>query len=843
MDITSAGPDMWIGKLGHFFLILAFITAIVSAISYWLSAKFVLTEKEISWKKIGRTSFLIHGFSLLMVVGLMFYMMATKKYAYSYVYQHASNDLPFRYLFAAFWEGQEGSTLLWAFWHVVLGSILIVTAKKWESPVLSTISLVQMFLMSMVLGIYFFGHKLGENPFYLLKSSASNAPIFQANPNFVPKDGKGLNELLRNYWMVIHPPTVFLGFAAITVPFGFALGGLYWRRLKDWITPALPWTLLAGAVLGLGVLMGGAWAYEALSFGGFWVWDPVENASLVPWLLIVSALHLMLVFRATGYSGLATFILSILSFIFVAYSTFLTKSGVLGEASVHSFADIGMSGHLVVFILFFWFISFYLLLSNSITKLIYIVGSAVLLLLFFLTKQTGPVLFAFVLLSFAMIFTIKDFPKKSEEEKSWSREFWMFIGALILLLSAIHISAATSVPVYNKLFGTDYSVYDETHFNAVQIWPAILMLLLSAIVLYFAYGKNSKLNIWKQFGIPLIVALVFSILFVIVYNFSNPVYILLLVVGLFSLFANTNYIISVLKGEVRIAGASIAHIGFAILLTGIVISQSKKKIISINQFAKVNTTADEEDLNVNNIMLYEDVPTQMGNYMVTLKEDVEGKLRDGVVVNFKEMDENRNAVKDFNLIPKFKVMTSGGDSTLTADPAIKRGLFQDFFTHLSSISLEADVDTSQFKSFDVNSKDTIAFDRMALVMNKIKSGTTRDDIEIQEGDIAIAAEMDLITIKQLYQIEPVYLIRGNQVIQYVAKVPEEQITVRINEIKPEEDLIDIGIKSTAPFKKSILLKAMIFPMINLVWLGTILMFVGFIMSMIQRRIQAKRLPE
>lgn len=836
MDITAVGPNMWIGKLGHFLVLFSFFSAFVAAFSYWISAALHNTAGEKSWKQLGKTSFIIHGISLLGVVSLVFYMMATKKYAYSYVYQHASNDLPFRYLFAAFWEGQEGSTMLWIFWHVILGFILVFTTKKWQAPVVGTISLVNVFLVSMLLGIYVFGNRIGVSPFYLLKSSAANAPIFEANPNFVPKDGRGLNELLRNYWMVIHPPTVFLGFAAITVPFGFAMGGLFWRKLREWITPALPWTLLAGGVLGFGVLMGGAWAYEALSFGGFWIWDPVENASLVPWLLIVSALHLMLVFRTTGYSGIITFVLVILSFITVTYSTFLTKSGVLGETSVHSFTDLGMSGQLIVFMLFFIYLAFLLLLSNKQTKILYTLLSVVLFALYLIFGHPGIFLIAFLLLSVAMLFTINDFPTKEKEEQVWSREFWMFVGSIVLMLSGLHISLATSVPVYNKLFGTEYAVFGVQHFNSVQIWPAIAILILSATVLYLQYGGKSNISYKKHFGWPVILALGFTILFTILYKFFNPTYILLMLVSLFSFFANANYILTVLRGRVKIGGASIAHIGFALLLCGVVISQSKKEVVSTNVEAFVNVNEENKDLNQNHILLYEEEPKRVGEYIATFKDDIEGSLRDGVIVNFKKLNEENEIEQEFQLIPKFKLM----GETSVADPAIRRRPFYDFFTHISLINLGAEIDTTKYEPIIFNGeKDTVVYDRMIFVLEELKQGTSREDIVLKKEDVPISAKMKVITKDSIYNVEPVYLIRDNQAGLIAADIPEEKISIRINNFKPDSDEIEIGIKSSRPFKKYIALKAMIFPLINLVWLGSILMFVGFIISLFDRRKQVK----
>jgi cytochrome c-type biogenesis protein CcmF len=122
-------------------------------------------------------------------------------------------------------------------------------------------------------------------------------PIFQINPEFVPKDGTGLNPLLQNYWMVIHPPTLFLGYATTLIPFSYVIAGLWKKDFKNWIKPALPWAILSTALMAIGQLMGAYWAYETLSFGGYWSWDPVENAVYVPWIIQVASMHTMIIFK------------------------------------------------------------------------------------------------------------------------------------------------------------------------------------------------------------------------------------------------------------------------------------------------------------------------------------------------------------------------------------------------------------------------------------------------------------------------------------------------------------------------------------------------------------------
>src|SRR5690606_14018216 len=216
-----------------------------------------------------------------------------------YAYSYSDSKLPGYFLLSTFWNGQEGSFLLWMFWHAVLGIVLIHTNRFWEAPVMTVFSTVQAFLASMILGVVLpvINYKIGSSPFILLRDSLPDAPVFQVNPEFVPEEGRGLNPLLQNYWMVIHPPMLFLGFAATLIPFSFCIAGLWLKKYREWVRPAIPWSLFAGATLGLGILMGGYWAYETLNFGGYWNWDPVENAFYLPWLVLVASIHTMITYK------------------------------------------------------------------------------------------------------------------------------------------------------------------------------------------------------------------------------------------------------------------------------------------------------------------------------------------------------------------------------------------------------------------------------------------------------------------------------------------------------------------------------------------------------------------
>src|SRR6187431_2583336 len=386
-DIQYIGEHLLPGRLGHFFILLALVSALLSIFTY---RKTTLQPEDKSLLRLSRISWGIHAVSILSVIGLIFYMMISQMYEYDYVWHHVSDDLPMKYIFSAFWEGQEGSFLLWMFWHVVLGTVVVFTAKRWEPGVMTWLSLVQLVLVSMIAGVYFADDfRMGSSPFLLLRDTM-NIPLFN-NPNYLPLiEGNGLNPLLQNYWMTIHPPTLFLGFASVTIPFCFAMAGLWEKDHTAWLKPVMPWTLFSTGILGLGILMGGAWAYEALSFGGYWAWDPVENMSLVPWIVLLAALHGNFVTRHTGHSLKSTYLFYIISFLLVVYSTFLTRSGILGEESVHAFTEMGLEWQLVGFIGIFAGLGTYFMLSRR-----------------------------------------KAMPVVHKEEVIQSREFWMFVGSMV----------------------------------------------------------------------------------------------------------------------------------------------------------------------------------------------------------------------------------------------------------------------------------------------------------------------------------------------------------------------------------------------------------------------------
>ncbi|MEY4627525.1 MAG: hypothetical protein RL003_1497, partial [Bacteroidota bacterium] len=273
--VVFNGEWLWLGNLGHVFVILSFVASLLSAIFYFQHEQNKLTG-GLTW---GKQFFQIHVASIVAIFVILFTIIFYHRYEFHYAWRHSSNSLPVYYMISCFWEGQEGSFLLWLFWNAMIGLVLQRVAKAWESPVMVVVAFAQIALGSMLLGFHWGDLKIGSSPFDLLREQRPdflNIPILGqigvGNYLEVFKDGNGLNALLQNYWMVIHPPTLFLGFATAIVPFAYSIAALWRNNDRGWVSHALIWSLVCAGILGLGIIMGGFWAYEALSFGGYWAW-------------------------------------------------------------------------------------------------------------------------------------------------------------------------------------------------------------------------------------------------------------------------------------------------------------------------------------------------------------------------------------------------------------------------------------------------------------------------------------------------------------------------------------------------------------------------------------------
>jgi cytochrome c-type biogenesis protein CcmF len=801
MEINYIGEHLIPGYAGNFFVILAFIAALVATVAYGKSSPRNQLSSDNQWLALARKAFHVHAFAVFGIIGTLFYMIVNHYFEYQYVWQHSSRDLPMRYMLSCFWEGQEGSFLLWSFWHVILGLILICTSREWEAPVMAVFSSVQVFLASMLLGVYFFDYRIGSSPFILLREHPDYAHLpFTKVPNYLENlDGRGLNPLLRNYWMTIHPPTLFLGFASTLVPFAFAIAALWTRRVQDWVKPALPWTFFSVMILGTGVLMGGAWAYEALSFGGFWAWDPVENASLVPWLTLVGAGHVMLIYRNRKQSLFTVFFLTLITFILILYSTFLTRSGILGDTSVHAFTDLGMSGQLLVYLL-----------------------SYVVLAIILIIRERKAIF------------------EDAVDDNSTSREFWMFIGSLVLLVAGFQIIFTTSIPVINKVFGSNLAPPTDAikHYNSWQIPFAIITVILIAVGQFFKYKKTELVNFNKQLLLSTVVSLAVTAVGCYLLEIDNLFLILLFFGSFFATAANSDYLFRILKGRIKKGGASIAHVGFALIMLGALISAGKSRIISQNTSGIDITSLGKDFKNNENIMLMKGDTLRMSEYYLTYK----GKRVEGVNHYF-DIDyfkKSKDGAKEyqFTLSPVVQTNPRMGNA---AEPDTRHFLHKDVYTHVTyaDLSTGQEHDHENFlepKTFTVKTGDTIYTSGSMVIYEGINKTPDVSELQLAPSDLAVSARLKILQIAR----EPVYaeplMIVSDGALKFKEDMNDDAgLKFMFSKIHTETGEIDVIVSERERKDKDfIIMKAIVFPMINILWIGCILMIIGTVLAIVER---------
>ena len=843
--------NLLIGDYGHLFVITSFFAALISAYGYWEASKENQLSKT-SWLTFSRIAFAVHALSVFGIVATLFAIIYNHRYEYHYAWSHSSNHLPVYYMISCFWEGQEGSFLLWIFWHAILGIILIKVNNKWEGPVMTIFMLVQAFLASMIIGIVipYLNAKIGSSPFILMKESMPDLPVYQMRPDFIAEDGNGLNPLLQNYWMVIHPPTLFLGFAATIVPFAYCMAGMWKGWTKEWIRPALPWALFAAVVLGTGIMMGAYWAYETLNFGGYWNWDPVENAVYVPWLILIAAIHLMISYKNSGTALRMAVIMVTLSFLLILYATFLTRSGILGNSSVHSFTDLGLSGQLLIYLLVFVFLSTWLIIKRW-----------------------------------------KTIPFEDNIPSAYSREFWIFIGVATLSFAAFQVSFITSFPVFNalaKLIGIELSLAPpadtEMAYSNVQMIFAIFIAILSGVGQFFWWKKIDSKQLWDALYLPIILALVGATAIILLgvldaYKgeeikwYIKTGYILLVAACLFSIFSNTMIFVKVVKNNYRIAGGAIAHIGMAMMFVGILFSSGYSKIVSLNSTGLLYSKEFTDDVNRDNLLLFRNAPEKMKDlqliykgqrieakgyggyvnkewtfstedpYKVILRKELKEK---GVVVfhkgdtletnpenTFYEVAYVKAAGDTFTLYPRIQQNPRMGN---VVSPDIKHFADRDLYSHLSAIPLSPDErDWSEVETHTIRKGDTIFINDYVCIFKHVQVIHSLPGVELRANDFSIVAHLLLLGPNgAAYPIHPNLVILAEQSASGAIPEMNEELGVKISldKVKPDSDEFVFSVQTCQ--KDYIIIKAIEKPGINLLWIGTLLVILGLGLAMFRR---------
>ncbi len=379
--------------------------------------------------------------------GILVYSLMTGDFRMAYVASHTNRDmLPF-YKFAAWWGGQEGSLLFWSWLLSTYAAIAVLTTRKnhrnllpWVVAILSTIQIFFLLLNNFVV-----------SPFQVLAQDQ----IVVAAP-----DGQGLNPLLQYWAMVIHPPFLYLGYVGFAVPFAFAMSALIGRAPgESWIYTTRRWTLVTWLFQSTGVMLGSAWAYHVLGWGGYWMWDPVENASVLPWLGGTAFLHSVMMQEKKGMMKVWNMVLISATFFLCIFGTFLTRSGIV--SSVHAFAESPIGKYFVAF------------LALGIAAVIWLILDR----LPFLKSE-------------------------AELESVVSRESSFLFNNLVLLASCFAVLWGTLFPVLSEKFSTEKISLDAVWFNRLMVPIGIFLLLLTGLGPLFAWRRTSIASLRKNFQWP-----------------------------------------------------------------------------------------------------------------------------------------------------------------------------------------------------------------------------------------------------------------------------------------------------------------------------------------------------
>ncbi len=793
------------GVIGHLLVLTAFVACGLAGVAYYRSTKDQLSTH---WRRTARAAWVAMTVGSIVAFAILGYLVVTHQFQYGYVYEHSSRSLPVQYLISSTWAGQEGSFLLWIIMNSFVGLALMRWAKDYEATTMTVVAVCQLFLISMIVGLKIGAVPIGASPFTLLADKFPDAPMLKAG--LVPADGSGLNDLLQNYWMVIHPPTLFAGFAAMIVPFAFAVSAMWKKRYTDWVKPALPWALGAVVILGIGITMGGYWAYVTLSFGGYWAWDPVENSSLVPWIIGIAAVHTMIIQKRSGTSQKAAIFLSILAYMFVVYSTFLTRSGILGDVSVHSFVDLGLYNQLLLWIL--------------------------------TMGVMGFGLFAY---------RWKELPKPRQEPSLLSRESMIFIGAMLLCAIAAVVILGTSAPILGNVFRDNPSTVPISFYNKWSLPLSIGFVFLAGLGQLFWWNKMSVESANKVLVKPVVLAVVSTVLVLMLTPFversaqvvaQSPalsmvqaglfdglgsfwqtygfglLMLMLVFVAFFALYGNGMVMWRIGRGNPRLAGGAVAHVGFAILVLGIVASSGFSRSISADPTSG----------------------TGRSNFVVNLGQTARVAGYEMTYVGTETNEEGRPVylldVKDpsgdsYRLKPVVYHSTS---EQWIQHPDLRLGVKQDLFVAVSPAAMFDEGDGANQVQLGKNDS-TVVGDYMVYFSG---FDLASDDQHSETQEIVVGASLQITNLatKEVRSVKPLYIVDPDRSVRFEpARIEDWDVGFTFIGMNVDTGAVQLEVEGVASAPEDwLVVQAYEKPLINLVWIGIIILSLGFVMAMYRR---------
>jgi cytochrome c-type biogenesis protein CcmF len=493
--------------IGHLSILAAFLTSLGATYFYTTAPRSPANAAGASKAGRGGLSRPLYwgmSFAVLIASGTLLAILLTHQFQYSYAARYSSRSLPLLYIISAFWAGQEGTFLLWALLVAVMGVIYMRGSGKHDSTGMAVVSAFSAFL-------------------YLLMLVKSPFDISQE----IPADGAGLNPLLQDPWMAIHPPILFVGYAAALFPFAMVVSALRRRRYEEWFASGFSWTLFAAGTLGAGIIIGGFWAYKVLGWGGYWGWDPVENSSLVPWLVLLALIHGLVVQKTKGALVRTNIALALISFLLVLYATFLTRSGVLTDFSVHSFVDLGISNYLI------------------------------------------GVMVAAVFIGLGLFGTrFREIRSPKLEFSGLNRDLALVFSLFVLCAGALFTFVGMSSPILTGLVGKASQV-DISFYNKVNLPVAIGIALLLGVTPFLGWSNENNAALLRRLSLPLALTAL-SCVIAYVGGVTAPLLLVFIGSSAFGVISNAVVAFRQYRSGWITLGGPVAHIGVGLLLIGIV---------------------------------------------------------------------------------------------------------------------------------------------------------------------------------------------------------------------------------------------------------------------------------
>ncbi len=728
---------------------LTFLAFIICLTSYYIYHK----NNQHAYLLLGRTTFAFASSLIFVLAVILMWGLHTHQFQWQYVFSYSSRDLNSFYLTSTFWGGQEGTFLLWLLLGSLYGLFIIKRRVKDESLVMSFLVLVQAFIAIIL---------IKKNPFVYVWD------VFPQHFAFgeVPLDGRGLNPLLQNPWMIIHPPILFVGYSSTSILFAFAMSALVKRDYGNWIKQVFPYALFVSLALGTGIILGGYWAYTTLGWGGYWGWDPVENSSLIPWLTSLAFLHTSIIQRRQGGLKKTNIFLALLTFILVLWGSFLTRSGVLSDFSVHSFSESDLNSYLIAFVILFG-------------------GSAFLSFLYYTNKV------------------------KSERVGSYlfARESFMLFGMLALILSAIFTFLGTSAPLYTGWFSDKASDVSLEYYNLLNAPIAIILGFFIAFSPVLSWKRQSAEKLkgmrWQIIASMLITVAAYFL------GLNDPVPLIIFAVFVLAILINAGIVIQLLKKKSIQFGGYLAHVGIGLMMIGIITSSVYERIEKVT--LPIGTSK--------SVLGYDMIYTGF-----RLSED--GK--DAAVVEIA-----RNGSKLLEAEPKF--YWSEFNQAYMRNPSVHNLWIKDLY--ISPIQLIPAENSGSGVTVTLTEGVELYFEDFVLTF----TGYEMNAHEVDEGEIFIQAIINGKGPSGNFTIRPAIKVVNQKKSIILVNLADTDRNVQIEDINIEaksivlmiDNIVD-GSAGSNENKEMLAIEITEKPLINLLWLGTILMICGLVVSITNR---------